>query len=236
MANEFTAVCSPNLGFLAGRLQPVNWTATDGSYVLVFGADRLDFVVDAYPGHRLGINGFYPTAFTGVETLQIAADGGSTQTVTFAATDQTIEDVIAAINAQTTGLTASDEGGELRVESDTIGFRSTLQIVGGTGMTKLGHIAATGNGYGGLEGGDYVGWSQAAVDFTAINLLTFGMKFVQPVNTGITFRLVVIVGGAEVYEEIPAQGETIDAETRTVNVAVITGAQTVEFRLEALAA
>jgi hypothetical protein len=202
----------------------------------VFGADRLDFVVDAWPGHRLGINGFYPTAFTGVETLQIAADGGSTQTVTFAATDQAIEDVIAAINAQTTGITASDEGGELRVESDTIGFRSTLQIVGGTGMTKLGHIAATGNGHGGLEGGDYVGWSQPSVDFTAITLLTFALKFVQPVNTGITFRFVVTVGGAEVYEVTPSQGETVDAVSRSVNVAAITGAQTLELRLEAVAA
>lgn len=236
MANEFTSICSPNLGALAGRLQPVNWTAQDGSYVLCLGADRLDLVVDAHPGHRLGINGFYPTAFTGGETLQVAVDGGSTQTVTFAATDQTLEQVIAAVSAQVTGATASDEGGELRVESDTIGFQSTLQIVGGTGMTKLGHIAATGNGYGGLLAGDYIGFSQAAVDFTSINLLNFGLKFVQPTNTGITFRFVVIVGGAEIYEVTPDQGQTINAETRTVNVAAITGAQTLELRLEALAA
>jgi hypothetical protein len=196
----------------------------------------LDFVVDAYPGHRLGINGFYPTGFTGVETLQVAVDGGSTQTVTFAVTDQTIEQVIAAVNAQTTGVTASDEGGELRVESDTIGFQSTLQIVGGTGIAKLGHIAATGNGYGGLEGGDYVGFVQSSVDFTSLTLLTFGMKFVQPTNTGITFRLVVMVGGDEIYEVSPAYGETIDAVTRTVNVAAITGSKTLEFRMEAVAA
>jgi hypothetical protein len=236
VANEFTTVCSPDLGALAGRLQPVNWTAQDGSYVLCFGADRLDFVVDAHPGHRLGINGFYPTAFTGGETLQVAVDGGSTQTVTFAATDQTIEDVIAAVNTQVTGATASDEGGELRVESDTIGFQSTLQIVGGTGMTKLGHIAATGNGYGGLQVGDYVGFSQAAVDLTSLTMLTFGMKFVQPTNTGIKFKLSVLVAGNPIYEVVPADGETIDAVTRTVNVAAVTGSQTLEFRLEVISA
>jgi hypothetical protein len=221
---------------MAGRVQPSLWTAPDGSYVLCLGADRLDEIVDAWPGYRVGVNGLYPTTFAGGETLQITADGGSTQTVTFASTDQTTEQVVAAINTQTTGVTATVVEGETKITSDTIGFRSSVGVIGGTGMATLGFSSATDYGYGGLQGGDYVGWSQASVNFTTLTLLTFGMKFVQPTNTGITFRLVVLVGGAEVYEVTPDQGQTIEAETRTVNVAAITGSQTLEFRLEALAA
>jgi len=235
MANEFVGVCSPSLGAMSGRLQPSGWTAPDGSYVLCLGADRDDAVVDAHAGHRLGINGVWPTGFAGGETLQIAVDGGGTQTVTFAATDQTLALVVAAINTQITGATASDVDDELKIESDTIGYDSTLQVVGGTGMVQLGHVAATGNGYGGLQIGDYCGWKQTGVNFAAVTVLAFGLRFKQPTNTGIKFKLSVLVGGAPLYTATPLAGETLDGATRRVNVSGVAGVADLEFRLEVVA-
>lgn len=236
MANEFTGVCSPSFGALSGRLQPVGWTAPDGSYVLCLGADADDSVMDAHAGHRIGINGVYPTGFAGGETLQVAPDGGGTQTVTFVATDQSLAEVIAQANSQLTGATASDVDGELKIESDTIGFGSTLQIVGGTGMVQLGHLAATGNGYGGMTIGDYCGFKQTGVNFATLTLLTFGLRFKQPTNTGVKFKLSVLVGGAPLYTATPLAGETLDGATRQVNVSGVGGVADLEFRLEAVAA
>lgn len=69
--------------------------------------------------------------FTGL-TLQLQVDGGATQTVTFSATDDSLDELVAKINAQTTGLTATDVGGSIYLESDSAGAASSLVVVGGT--------------------------------------------------------------------------------------------------------
>ena len=233
MANEITHICAPQIGALIGRLQPAGWTAPDGSHVLVLGADRDDYVVDTWPAHRIGINGVYPTGFAGGETLQIAVGIGSTQTITFTADDQTLAQVIDRINATLTDAEASDLNDELKLESDARGYDARIEVVGGTGMVTLGHIAATGVGYGGVRVGDFFGWA-AAVDFTGINLITFAMKMRQPSNSDIRFKASIEIAGAERMSVIPTSGTSVDFVTRHVNVADITGSQAMTLKLEAV--
>ena len=240
MANEITSVCAPSLGSLIGRIAPVGWVAPDGTYVLALGADRSDFVVDTWPAHRLGINGVYPTGFSGGETLQVAVDRGSTQTITFQAADQTLALVVDRINATLTGAVASaagDDGDELKIETNSKGLNSLLEIVGGTGVAQLGHLVTSGKGHGGVLPGDFFGFRQQ-IDLTTTTLLTFKMKMVQPANTGtgITFAFIASVGGQYILEVVPDPGETVDFSTRRINVAGFTGSQNVDFILEARAA
>jgi len=67
-------------------------------------------------------------------TLVIAPDGGANQTVTFGATDNTPDEVAAAINAQTTGCTASvirmygETGGVVMIETDTAGSGGSIKV------------------------------------------------------------------------------------------------------------
>lgn len=233
MANEFTYVCSPSMGAQFGRLQPANWTAPDGSWVLALGADTAGLVADTWPAYRLGINGTYPTGFAGGETLQIAVDGGSTQTITFQATDQTLEQVIDRINATLTDAEASDVGSELKVEADSRGLDSQLEIVGGTGAAQLGHIAAVAVGHGGVRAGDYFGFRQS-IDLTTTTLLGFACKFIQPENTDIAFAFKVSAGADTLYTLQPAAGETVDFTERRVNVSGVTGSVYVSLIIEAV--
>jgi hypothetical protein len=87
-----------------------------------------------------------PGNFSGL-TLQIKVDGGSTQTVTFGATDDAASELAAAINTQTTGLVASVVGDAIFLESDSEGSSASVLIVGGT-------TTAAGVGFIGFVPGD----------------------------------------------------------------------------------
>lgn len=65
------------------------------------------------------------------KTFQISVDGGGTQTVTFA-TPASVTDLVIAINAQTTGLTATTDGGAIVLTDDLAGSAGSLGVVGGT--------------------------------------------------------------------------------------------------------
>lgn len=235
MANEIVSVIAPSLGALVGRIQPTNWIAPDGSYVLALGADKTDYVIDTWPAYRLGINGVYPTGYAGGETLQIAPDRGATQTITFLVADQTLAQVIDRINATLTGAIASDVDGELKIETISRGLNSHINIVAGTGLVKLGHLVTTGVGYGGVHVGDYFGFTQQW-DITLITLISFKMKMIQPTNTDIKFRFFVTVDGKDMLTVMPAVGDTVDFVERRVNVSSVAGNVNVSFVLEAVAA
>lgn len=66
------------------------------------------------------------------DSFTIRVDGGAAQTVTLAGTETTAALVAAAINAQTTGLTAVDAGGTVTITSDTAGADSSLDVDAGT--------------------------------------------------------------------------------------------------------
>lgn len=73
-----------------------------------------------------------PYAPTAGDSFTIRVDGGAAQTVTLAGTETTAALVAAAINAQTTGLTAVDAGGTVTLTSDTSGTGSSLDVDAGT--------------------------------------------------------------------------------------------------------
>ncbi|NIO74647.1 MAG: hypothetical protein GTN69_01870 [Armatimonadetes bacterium] len=92
----------------------------------------------------LGIT--YPTGFIGGEQFVLAIDGGSNQTITFTADDQTLDEAVDRFNATLTGAVASSDNGQLRLTSATTGTSSEIDIVSGTAVSKLGFNVATYNG------------------------------------------------------------------------------------------
>lgn len=72
-------------------------------------------------------------------TLTIKVDRGSEQTVTFASANPvSAANAASEIQAQVTGLSAVDAGGYVRINSDTDGTGSAVEVTGGTGNTALG--------------------------------------------------------------------------------------------------
>lgn len=67
-------------------------------------------------------------------TLVISVDGGADQTVTFVAADDTPDEMVTAINAGTTGCTASvqrmsgETGGVILIQSDSTGTSASIQV------------------------------------------------------------------------------------------------------------
>lgn len=83
--------------------------------------------------------------------------------------------------------------------------------------------------------GDEVEISQS-VDFTALTLLTFQAKFLQPDNSGaMKFKLEVSVAGTVEYTLQPAEGDARDFVQRTIRVDQYSGAQTLRFKVTAVA-
>jgi len=73
------------------------------------------------------------------KTLSFKIDSGAEQTVTFATADPVSVDLAAGeINAQTTGVTASEESGAVKLASDTLGTASIVEITGGSALADLG--------------------------------------------------------------------------------------------------
>jgi phage tail sheath protein FI len=112
----------------------------------VGGAETATF--DAAPSTKAG-SGLSITSLTG-DTLQVAFDGGETQTVTFAAAHTADPDGAAAeINTKISGGYAVVNTGQIDIVSDTKGTSSLVNIIGGTALTELGHsvgAAAAGTG------------------------------------------------------------------------------------------
>jgi flagellar hook protein FlgE len=87
------------------------------------------------------------TSFSGLSGLTFIVEvdnSGLDQTVTFAATDDTATEVAAAINAQTTGLTATvTPTGTIQVTSDRPGSTAQLEIKAGTANATLGFVSGS---------------------------------------------------------------------------------------------
>ena len=76
--------------------------------------------------------------------FNVAVDGGANQPVTFAATDDTAAEAAAAINAQTTGLTATvTPAGTIQITSDTSGAAAQLTVAAGSANAILGFAVGT---------------------------------------------------------------------------------------------
>lgn len=85
-----------------------------------------------------------------------------------------------------------------------------------------------------LDSGDYAQFTQT-VEVTAITMLKFAVKFVQPDNSGagMTFKLTVSVG-ARSFTWTPAQETTQEYVERSINVSSLTGWQGVTLKVEAV--
>lgn len=81
-------------------------------------------------------------------TLELRVDDGATQTFTIAEDDPVyIDPLVDEINDTLEDATASNGGtGNLLITSDTTGTASTIEIVGGTGLTALGLTAGKSTG------------------------------------------------------------------------------------------
>ncbi len=141
---------------VSGNAQPF---ALDNGYVLnieVDGGNAQAFTFAATAGARTG-NQAGPYAITNGWHLDVQVDGGSTQVVTFNTADfvdianATLTEVIALVNGDTTGLTASASGGFLRLTSDTKGTASEIEVMNTSTaglLTALGHTAGSTTGTG----------------------------------------------------------------------------------------
>lgn len=72
-------------------------------------------------------------------TMEVVVDGGAPQTVSLAgqAAPYTALDVANAINTQTTGITAIDNGGAVQLATDRTGAARTLKVVSGVSGQDL---------------------------------------------------------------------------------------------------
>ena len=95
-------------------------------------------------------------------TLQLAVDGGSTQTIAFAAVDfidieaALLSEVLNVVNAGLSGATAIDQAGALGIRSNSYGTGSEVEIIGGTARAALGFDVETVNGTDAIAAGDVV--------------------------------------------------------------------------------
>lgn len=77
-------------------------------------------------------------------TLTLSVDGGADDTATFNTGDfsdigaATAAEVASVINADITGVTASDASGSIQIVSDTAGTGGSLRVTGGTALDALG--------------------------------------------------------------------------------------------------
>lgn len=103
----------------------------------------------------------------GGETLQLRIDGGDLQTVAFQAADTTAAAVAARINSELFGGSAVVNGAEVDIRSDRRGSTSSVEIVGGTSLAKIGHAVGTTLGTGNVGDIDAVTAAEAVTVLNA---------------------------------------------------------------------
>lgn len=152
---------------VAANTAPYTLAPSQTLTVSVNGGGAQTVTFSATAAARTGVAGTYPTLFVGGETLSLKIDGGVTQLVTFTSGDQALLDVINRINSTIVGGAADNNSGQLRIKSDRLGTGSSVQIVGGTSLTKLGHTAGTTTGTGNVFDINSVTANEVSVAATA---------------------------------------------------------------------
>ncbi|NUP95460.1 MAG: flagellar hook-basal body complex protein [Planctomycetaceae bacterium] len=108
-------------------------------------------------------------------TMEVIVDGGAPQTVSLAgqAAPYTALDIANAINAQTTGVTAVDNGGAVQISTDRTGQARTLKVVSGVSGQDLASLT-------GLSLSQVSGTESTATLSTALNDLPTNLVDYQP--------------------------------------------------------
>jgi len=154
-AGFVVAGAGPTPGRLVGATAGP-YAIRDGDLVRlsVGGAPDVDATFRGAPG-AVSAAGAGPYALADGQTLTVRVDGGPEQTVAFASvafadiTNATAGEIAAALNAAIVGARATVAGGIVRLESDTAGTASRVQVTGGTANAALafpgGLASGTGN-------------------------------------------------------------------------------------------
>lgn len=109
-------------------------------------ADQVDAAsVGAARAVRHGSGSAFGT-IVGGETLSIKVDGGSAQPIAFLAGDTTALKVSERINESLSGAAALVNGSEVDIASDSKGTSSSIEIVSGTSLAKIGHTVGVTQG------------------------------------------------------------------------------------------
>lgn len=95
------------------------------------------------------------------DTLILSIDGGDSQTVTFAGTESTVQDVVNTINANLLGGTAVVNSGQVDIYGDIRGTDGEVDITGGTALTEIGHSVGTDSGTGDVANINAVTYAEA---------------------------------------------------------------------------
>jgi hypothetical protein len=127
------------VGELAGIQQDVDLT----SVTKITYAVALRQTEGTSAAARRGLETLYPVYFLATDTIKLKVDGGSEQTITFAATDNSLEEIVDRCNATLAGAVASADNNQLKFTSDTAGAGSSIEITGGTIYAALGHSLGT---------------------------------------------------------------------------------------------
>lgn len=175
-----------------------------------------------------------PFALADLDTFEIEVDGGTAQQVQFMTADfaditmATAAEIVAVLNAALTGVTADDQGGAVRLISDTIGASSSLHVVDGTSLPALSFPDVQVNGFDGswsfvlghddpgvsdvFQSGDEIFIGQTAAINTDERLRLVGevrWPTTAPTPAGYAWEIVLDVDGDEYVIQDPNQEYTL---------------------------
>lgn len=100
-------------------------------------------------------------------TLILSVDKGDSQTITFAGTESTAQDVADTINASLLGGVAVVNTGEVDLYGDIRGTDGEVDITGGTALTEIGHSIGTTAGTGDVANINAVTFAELAARIAA---------------------------------------------------------------------
>jgi hypothetical protein len=127
---SFTAPASPSVGTYSIAAQSVDYGEIVG---LANTIDTIQTPISGWSAKAQLSSGTQQNWSINGDTLTLKVDGGSEQTVTFTtANPVNATQAASEIQAQTTGLTAANVLGYVRIKSDTDGTGSSIEITGGT--------------------------------------------------------------------------------------------------------
>lgn len=162
-------------GIHQGRLAPISWTPTQGDHAMVLGSDipnqtglfNIGDMIEVFQSETPANAAAKLTRFRGNlrsqqampamsatetfnvtdgQTIEIAIDGGATQTITlddsqFTSTAATAIELVPHINSQLSGAVASLNGdGTFSIWSNTTGRDTCVQVIGGTATAAIGLV------------------------------------------------------------------------------------------------
>lgn len=236
MTVGFPDLAVQRFGSRSGRIQPVSWSPTDGDYALALGADDQGVKVEAKDGDYvewqqtvdltsltlLTFSCFlrqsvgtskarytgrvvqYPTGFAGGETLDVTLDAlGGDPLVANVVFQATDQDADAVVSRIQSYIPTTR--GTVWHDQGSIRIESAL-----SGYYSRVHVT----------GG------------TAVTAL--GMPVGFNIGARVSFKLSIMFGAATLFEApVLEDGETIDRQTYTINVASVSGSDTLRIRLTA---